>query len=135
MDSATLLALADRCEKAGEADRLLDAKIAIAIDLQAYEGYGARDAAKHGGAAWLADKGECHQNIWREALPRYTASLDAALTLVPDNHGHVIWSPIGKPPSAAIETPLGWSDYSKAATPALALCAAALRACSDTSHG
>jgi hypothetical protein len=77
--------------------------------------------------------------------PAYTASIDVAETLMPSDCGFVMHSPIGKPPSVALQfgredfpapkTVDGWGDYSKAATRPLALCAAALRARAQTLTG
>jgi hypothetical protein len=99
----TLLELAERCEKATGPDDALDWAAAEAI-----------------GCA--------------PGLP-YSASLDAAMTLVPDGYewGCGSW---GNPDT---DGPWAWCatrqqsadndlDYGKAATPALALCAAALKA-------
>lgn len=59
--------------------------------------------------------------------PRYTASLDAALTLVPEGHQAVIWTAGGA--DVFPSTPgLHVYDTTRGATPALALCIAALRA-------
>jgi len=62
---------------------------------------------------------------WR--VPRFTASTDAAATILIDV-GHVLWSPIGKKPSVATETDAGWSDYSSGFCRAAAMTAAGLRA-------
>jgi hypothetical protein len=75
--------------------------------------------------------------IWQAAIepiapssrqPDYTASLDAAMTLVPEGAELVtlvLINSAGRMPSAGID---GGEHISHAATPALALCAAALRA-------
>lgn len=70
--------------------------------------------------------------------PAFTTKIDAAMTLVPNDCGFVMHGPIGKPPCVALQfgnedhpapkSVDGWGDYSKGATPALALCSAALRA-------
>ena len=70
------------------------------------------------------------------SVPRpYSASIDAAMTLVPEGALWLIGSePWGKPwarcyhVERAMEQPEGYGDAVEAATPALALCAAALRA-------
>lgn len=62
--------------------------------------------------------------------PAYTASLDAALTLVPDGWAYAFSSNLIGPGNVAgcqRRDPFGGSEAT-AATPALALCAAALRA-------
>src|SRR5690348_8789107 len=62
-----LLALAERCEKAAGPDRDLDEAIALI--------FGWRLVAK----GWVRDPG----GNSKDELPRFTASLDAAMTLVP----------------------------------------------------
>lgn len=104
-----LIALAERCEEATGATRELDAMIHWAIN----------DGVAVGYAAYA---------------PAYTASLDAAMTLVPEG---AAWS-IGCEDDAQTdwladltcfsEDPDDYSLYIRAATPAVALCAAALRA-------
>ena len=92
-DPATLITLAERCEQAARPDRELDFAIAA-------------------GVGW-PDSPNLHQHA-----RRYTESLDAAVTLVPDGLGWMIMgnaAKVGRLPS-------------RGATPALALCAAALRA-------
>ena len=99
----TLLALAERCEKATGGDRELDEEIGAAI----------------GKPSHFTDDEGSRFRITR----RYTASLDAAMSLVPEGDLHLeikrgkVWAFVGSPIRAAT-----------AATPALALCAAALRA-------
>jgi hypothetical protein len=124
-----LLELAERCEQATGPDRELDVRMGEAIDLQAYEGFGIRDTLRLGSIERAVEMAESHQNIWNTALPRYTASLDAAMTLV-DDEGYCAVKRYDK------ERPRCWAyvgdvDFPStgiAATPALALCAAALRA-------
>lgn len=106
MDKATLIALAERVEKAQGPDRELDAEIAAATGT----------AVKRD---WDAD--------W---APHYCASLDAAAALVPEGRDWWVRIYNGKP-RAAVEhhEPWSWADIAcRAATPALALTAAALRA-------
>jgi hypothetical protein len=62
----------------------------------------------------------------------YTASLDAAMTLVPDG-ANVALQTDGGPGPIAIVTP--GERFARAATPALALCAAALRARAQSQRG
>ena len=95
--------LAQRCEAATGPDRALDAEICQAV------------FGRFIGVA------------------KYTASLDAALTLVP---GEAFWrvghDGAGPDPSAfradVFQTPGTGLNVARSATPALALCAAALRA-------
>lgn len=106
-----LLELAERCEKADAPSATLNLNIAQAV---------------LGGVV----------RTW----PAYTDSVDAALTLVDleagsDGNGHAVFPYISR--VATIGGPAGWEvtlaqcfdrATAKAATPALALCAAALKA-------
>jgi hypothetical protein len=76
----TLLQLADRCEKATGPDRELD----TAIQLE--RGYSLRQpegSSRYATVRWHDERGNCIS--WLETAgdfpPRYTASIDAALTL------------------------------------------------------
>jgi hypothetical protein len=107
--------LIERLEKATGPDRELDAAIALAIGIPATKSYG----------------DEALGNFYRAPayFKHYTASIDAAFTLVPEgctavfhlfNHRDGFW-----------ECDLGntGADFcGQAATPALAICIAALRA-------
>jgi hypothetical protein len=94
-DPTTLLALAERCEQAAGPDAGLD--LAIWNALSEMPGF------KHPSPIWRFD---------------VTASLDAAVTTVPEGCGWMVMSSAAK---------VGvWPSHG--ATPALALCAAALRA-------
>lgn len=69
---------------------------------------------------------------WSSCAPAYTSSIDAALTLVPEGHGYIINAEHGEKPQASIPYDAG-SGYMHAlwyfaATPALALCIASLKA-------
>jgi hypothetical protein len=109
--SAGLLAVIDELERATEPSRYLDNAIRLATN---------------NGCAFGDD-------------PRFTASLDAAMTLVPedrgplrffslehDAHDGARW--IARFDSAGDECGHGQTIYGEGNTPALALCAAALRA-------
>ena len=131
---AALLELATRCEQASGPDRELDADILAAVRGMAtlWPGY------YEMGGWYYSDNGD-------EKNPPYpspTASLDAALSLMPDG----TWWSVGR--DTADDSPLrgfGWRGRScffgetgfwksgiiahrPGATPALALCSAALRA-------
>jgi hypothetical protein len=97
--------LAERCEKATGPDRDLDAEI---------------DKAIH--------PDDWTDGLWfdpsRHDLPAYTASLDAAMSLVPEG---MLWLAGYAVDGRAIAT-VDFDHQRAAATPALALCAAALRA-------
>lgn len=112
-DEATLLALADRIEAAEGPDRELDAAIALAIRYQDclpcdFNGIKART----GGIL---------------NAPAFTASLDAAMTLVPEGWTGVI-DLTGAAKLIDARYPNREVRALACATPALALCAAALRA-------
>jgi hypothetical protein len=112
-ERATLLALAERCEQAAGPDRELDKDISRVLLPAAAEGitrsrYG-WSYRVFGPSGW--------DDEWLETLP-YTASLDAAVTLVPEWCGWMVMKNVAK---------VGrWPK--RGATPALALCAAALQA-------
>lgn len=132
-----LLSLADRCEAATGPDRGLDAVIAVAVG-----GYFTIPPKWEGGPLSYgyvnADGEEVHPGQGGDQLVKpYTASLDAAMTLVPQTEQEATdiqrllrdgkWSAFAK---VSCIDDRGWSygDKAYAATPALALCAAALRA-------
>lgn len=136
----TLIELAERCEKATGPDRELDLAIHRQINpehvtfMDADLAKGMAQLIALGGDAWEKRK----EALFRETnrSPRYTSSLDAAMTLVPAN---CCWSIIGplcsgpdKPDhfGADVSEFLTNPEYPevRAATPALALCVAALRA-------
>jgi hypothetical protein len=95
-----LLQLADRCEKATGPDRQLDADIFTALKLV--------PDRKHDGYPFYA----------------FTQSLDAAMTLVPEGED---WA-VGSGPLFPTSARVAGKPAVQAATPALALCAASLRA-------
>jgi hypothetical protein len=128
----TLLELAERCEQAGEGSRDLSDRIA--------EGAGYReDNERSPHRWWFNPQG-------REFIgypPDYSRSLDAAMTLVPE--GHVMFvantgvEDRSKPDFGRCSAIVGppettGTGYSTGATPALALCAAAIRARSTLSN-
>lgn len=119
--------LADRVERADGPSRELDVEIALAI-------------------GWRLDQSGPN-DLWREPgradwveLPEFTASLDAALTLVPEGwkfHLTTEHTAVAKAAAHADVMDRDWPDpqagygivtEAHAATPALALAAAALRA-------
>ncbi len=71
----------------------------------------------------------------RPTMPAYTASLDAAMTLVPEGYLYGIGNPEGAAHAVVSESPDALIDPVKAATPALALCAASLRALATPPKG
>ncbi len=112
-DPATLLALADRCEQAAGPDRELDAEIALAI------GYTHERRGTERARWWRTPSGQQLAYVgYKNHPPFFTGSLDAAVTLVPEGCGWMVMKNVAK---------VGrWPK--RAATSALALCAAALRA-------
>ena len=134
-----LLALAVRCEQARVADRELDALIGVACDpeptARVIYGKGYRYFLKPG-----PGRIPMHVCFGRGVefgmlpqLRRYTASLDAAMTLVPEGLMWTMdsWS-LSRWSAGIWRRQTGWLIYSdpdrQCPTPALALCAAALRA-------
>lgn len=104
---AELLALAERCEKAVKPDRRLDEDIAYAC-----------------------------RTKWPS--PKYTSSVDAASKLLPPFWYWELQRGVVGCGSATIGKEGDWGpivEYISAATPALALCAAALRARAATMGG
>ena len=104
-DPTTLLALAERCEQAAKPDRELDFAIAAGVD-------------------W-PDSPHSHQHA-----RRYTASLDAAVTLVPEGHEWLRKNPESMTVYRVPDDLKEWAQhiYGRGNTTSLALCAAALRA-------
>ena len=137
--------LIERIEAAGGPDREIDCLIWGTLDGRSLEWQGSLLVEKTEGPIGWIDPGEHQRNFGcnradqgSNGIRAYTASIDAAMTLLPDNCGFVMWYPVGKRPSVALQfgyedhpapkTVDGWGDYSSGATPALALCAAALKA-------
>ena len=124
-----LLELAERCEQATGADRRLDAEIDIAVRGFPEQAYEQTNGLRGKGSP------ELNRIDWfiKWGADRYTASLDAAMTLVPEGYvfGLGNFDPDGGTAKAAAivgATPDEDRNPTFAATPALALCAAALRA-------
>jgi hypothetical protein len=116
--ASELRALADRVEAAQGADRELDGEISRAI----------------GTPGWrLSDAGRWFQSCLRRAQFAPTASLDAALTLVPAGWAFHVATESRRPIAwASCTDPRGNCPMAiRAATPALALTAAALRALAE----
>lgn len=117
MDKDKLRALAERCERAEGPNRELDAAIAVANGALRVHLVDGHATAFYANAA--------------SPLPFYTASLDAAMSLVPEGW---FWRvDQGRNAGGACFKIDGHEQiFTLAATPALALIAAALRALSDT---
>lgn len=137
VDPGQLAALADRCEKATGPDRLLDAQIAAIVRLEKVPHWAANWTGEwmpteQGSVVLMEGDGKPGPHFMAR---EYTASLDAAMALVPDaamDHAEIY-----RPDHQS----LGWSVYLMAnanvlrpscegfaPTLPLALCAAALRA-------
>jgi hypothetical protein len=135
-----LLALAERCEKATGPDRELDGQIDRLLNTRPSNG----DYDEHENAIWSVKDTSGLLIRWSGfacdsfCASAYTASLDAAVSLVPSKPfpglrpGEWWWSvdSLGCDAHVAYENhDSGVPEYSgSATTPALALCAAALRA-------
>jgi hypothetical protein len=115
--------LIERLEKATGPDRELDAKLAFVN--------GAWAAGVDEGVPWVQWAKNTAVEI-NDELPRYTASIDAALTLVPEGWE---WELYSNPPSAWLcergydpDTYNGKTALASTKSPAIALCIAALKA-------
>lgn len=126
-----LLELAERCEKAEGPDRELDCDIALAVGWDIKHPLAPLpELITTLGIEWLRLAATEYQSTYKE-LPAYTASIDAALTLVPDGRilrQYMVSRHVPHTCEVAVDYAhggwVGHSDHSFA----LALCAAALRA-------
>lgn len=147
---SALPALIDRLQAATEGSRELDCHIAYAVDFQT-EGTGRtwRQLVDDIGFEYAAESVTRFNSFWRQAVPHYTTSIDASLSLVPEGWGWCVGD-IHPPTEMYLESGLPWAEIWRrglthsripgmlwdgigrnginAATPALALCIAALRA-------
>jgi hypothetical protein len=120
-----LLALAERVEALGGPDREVDAEIALALGIvRERDGncfYGHRDFSM-----MVLERGYYDHDGSAPELSAYTASLDAAMTLVPEG---MCWRTACFPRGQGVASAMVEGGPERmAATPALALTAAALRA-------
>lgn len=136
--------LAARIERADGPDRALDAEIALAAGYRTWpDGYGE-------GSEWEDPKGNRLPRVrgFGAQPPHFTGSLDAAMQLVPEGWNWLVRKDVGERTAFAnvsaqnannvcdtwnAETAALVGDgfghnYARGATPAQALCAAALRA-------
>lgn len=132
---SALLELAARCEAATGADREMDAAIAVSLNIGArgllpddheYLARVRKDDGCAPGTYWFV----CRSGRSLRTAEAYTASLDAAMSLVPEGHDWSLHVDNGEA-LAGCEPASDdgcWCADRHAATPALALCAAALRA-------
>lgn len=129
-----LLALAERCEQATGRDWALDADIAEGMNPEFQSTPWER--IDYPGGRWVVFADRSAPDNWNiVSPPPYTSFIDVALTLVPEGWKWALHSADDAgPPCAFCVSDMGklpWSkrvDDTHAATPALALCAAALRA-------
>lgn len=133
----TLTELAERCEQATGPDRELDEQCALAIGFTLV--VPRPDERLQGIRRWVGPEGE--RNGWvhnRDSLdfpPAYTASLDAAMMLVPEGwHIEEMHEGCGAAPKRVGLMCWEFINRGKGSTLALALCAAALKALSETHH-
>jgi hypothetical protein len=138
-DKQTFLDLVRRLEEATGPDRELDWDIAQAFG-EIPEHTVAATGVPHGWfgrpgefALWKTRESDPHAGIdfWKPKA--VTASIDAAMTLVPETHRPIMDCTFTRPevrlfPWDEEQTKAGNFQAAKAATPALALAAAALRA-------
>lgn len=131
----SLIELAERVEKADGPDRGLDALIAIALDPERqvivdHEPGRFPRKAIYGPVTKLVPMAEANGEDAADYInaPRYTASLDAAMTLVPEGHNWAVEHSTDGDGAWCYDKNVNNTGPSLAATPALALTAAALRA-------
>ena len=120
--------LAAACERATGPDRELDTDILIALHPGSWR--------KAKGEAFIPEKG-WEPGSYSQSARTYTASLDAAMTLVPEGATWSVTDPANRDGSKSVfgypsraHASVAGSDreHHYAVTPALALCVAALRA-------
>ena len=123
-----LAELIARLEAATERSRELDAEIWAHLN-----GFTGAIKGRWVGGRWSWSVGSV--GVWDDELPHYTTSIDAALTLVPENWWAEIHARTDTPSCVLHEFPLPCRRVPSerpyvlvAATPALALCIAALKA-------
>ena len=113
-----LVELAERCEAATGPDRKLDMAIVHALSGVLGEPWPEATGMR------MVEACDSFEDS-RDTVARYTASLDAAMTLVPEGW---IWDVTSTGTAWVMEDGGDPQLFGDAATPALALCAAALRA-------
>jgi hypothetical protein len=120
----TLIELRDALAKATGPDRGLDSDIYIAFNIP-LERVGRLDKGEHGVVGWWPKDGPYVSAI---DVPRYTASIDAAATLVPEGFTWHVGLADNRRGRASFTKPHRFDpgQSHEAATPALALCVARL---------
>jgi len=126
MDKSELLKLADRIEALQVSDREMDDTIAEALFTGKHR-VCVKGLSDEAGGMWMFTypDGSIGSSL------RFTGSLDAAITLVPEGWGGGIYFPENgtfTTVNVGRSHPTNIIVYAESATPALALCAASLRA-------
>lgn len=124
--------LIGRLEKSTGPDRELDCAIAYAVDFKC-EGTETtwRQLVDQIGMEYAVANATRFHSFWREAIPQFTGSVDAALTLVPEGWN---WQAQGNDvlgrvkPYAIMGLPGQAEADGMGASPAIALCIASLKA-------
>lgn len=126
------MTLIERLEALSGPDREVDVEIALAVEWShPAQGCTLAKLATVMPVAEIAHEAREHSNSILSQLPRYSASIDAAMTLVPEGWGRMFnQSENGLHCNVCLARsyPTNAVVYSEAATPAIALCIASLRA-------
>lgn len=127
-DNNTLLKLAEQCEQATGPDRELDAAISEALGNCLHTPVVQEVSWSDGTKDLVPVCTKCGAKNAYQEWHRFTASLDSAMTLVPEEYDfYVADDKHGVHACVNAKPPISGGSLN-AATPALALCAAALRA-------
>jgi hypothetical protein len=100
----TFTDLADLAKEATGADRELDVLIGETINLIAYDDVGIRQTVKLNGLEETVRRADIQQVLWSTALPRYTASYDAIMTLAGDDIAGSSMAPMRTAPGGLTST-------------------------------
>ena len=145
----TLSELITLLEGAGEGSRELDAEIGYAVDLIAEDDLSWRATVDRAGIEEAVKRANSHQNVWSSYLPHYSTSVDAALSLLPDDeqwgvnwdiegvHGGVcvyVWTGHPTYESTFVRSPLASSFREAVKHLPRLICIAALKAHSTLSE-
>ena len=124
-----MLELAERCEKATGPEKQVDWEYPLDADIFETVKGPLWDKLYHQGALPCGAPDETCREYARQRAPRYTASIDAAMTLVPEGWVESYQRRFdGRTTATCYRGGSGTLVDAEAATSALALCAAALRA-------
>lgn len=127
----SMVEIAERVERASGADRELDCLSAAAVDLRPEDGHqSAAEKLEQCGLSEMVRLSSRDQNMWSRWIPHYTASIDAAMSLVPGNAKVVIDNDGCHCRISKSDDPdWPWNGYAGlASTMPLAIVAASLRA-------